>query len=195
MAKKAKYRLETVKIRAQLRKDPAKWSVDAEGFGELVGWKLPFYAGGELLTEAECADLLGLSDRQVRNLAKKGLPRERVRRQWRYPSLDAMHWRCAYELERARQRGRSLNHLSLTRAREVVMDFTLEQFPEDYVKVPLRLARLAPVEIPGDEWPKDVVTTREMVDSLLEELERFAPEFEEEKPKPKRAKRAKAGAH
>ena len=96
MPKKVKYRMETVKIRAQLRKDPAKWIVDAEGFGELVGWKLPFYAGGELLTEGECADLLGLSDRQVRNLAKKGLPRNRVRRQWRYPALDAMHWRCAF---------------------------------------------------------------------------------------------------
>ncbi len=116
MAKKAtKYRMDTVKIRAELRKDPSKWTVDADGFGELVGWKLPYYAGGEPLTEGECADLLGLSDRQVRNLAKKGLPRQRVRRQWRYPSLDAMHWRCAYELERARQRGRSLNHLSLTR--------------------------------------------------------------------------------
>ncbi len=191
MAKKAtKYRMDTVKIRAELRKDPSKWTVDVDGFGELVGWKLPYYAGGEPLTEGECADLLGLSDRQVRNLAKKGLPRERVRRQWRYPSLDAMHWRCGYELERARQRGRSLNHLSLTRAREVVMDFTLEQFPDDCVKVPLRLARLAPAEIPGDEWPEYVVTTKKMVDSLIAELEPFALEFEEEKPKTKRAKRA-----
>ncbi len=72
------------------------------------------------------------------------------------------------------------------------MDFTLEQFPDDCVKVPLRLARLAPAEIPGDEWPEYVVTTKKMVDTLIAELEPFALEFEEEKPKRKRTKRARA---
>ncbi len=54
------------------------------------------------------------------------------------------------------------------------MDFTLENFRNDYVKLPLQLARLSPAEIPGGEWQEYVVTIKRMVD-LLAELGRSAP--------------------
>ncbi len=159
-----------VKSVAKSKEEPL-WTLDE--FGERLGWKLPYVTGGELLTEQELSVRLNLSTRQIRELARRGLPRTRVGGAWRYPELDCYHWWGVYTVHTERYRrgqGEPVRALTLDEARAQLMDLTIEAYPERFVRVPRRLAELSQ-KLEG-EWPEVVVIPRRLADGILDELER-----------------------
>jgi hypothetical protein len=128
------------------------------------------------------------------------MPRVRVGGAWRYPELDCHHWWNVYYVwtESYRHgRRQPVHRLSLREAREELMRWHLEEFPEEYVLVPLRVANLAcelavdggnPLEpLSEKEWPDQVMITRRLYAAVMDRAEGKPP-------KRRRRKKATKGA-
>ena len=166
--------------------------VDEKELAQLLGLWLPYFIGGAHLTEAEMAEQLGLSTRQVRSLKGRGMPNRVDNGVRTYPQLDAQHWYLAFKVLSPR------SHFSIWEARQYIMSSNLECDPVGYAQVPRKLAnRLRPAgcDVLDQRWGDAVVIPVQVVEIALERLEgqhvKEAPARARRKPVRKNAKRSR----